>query len=161
MKIAIFSDIHDNLTNLEKCFNWCKKNSIEEMICCGDVTNSETLKYIADNFPGSIYLVKGNLELYDESEAEAYEKIKYFGDYGITEINGKTVGFCHEPFFIERILKEKKCDIIFYGHTHKPWQENRNGAMSLNPGTLGGVFYKATFAVWDGKEFELKILELL
>ena len=50
---------------------------------------------------------------------------------------------------------------MFYGHTHKPWFVGKNDIIIANPGTLGGVFYKASFAVLDtdtGK-LELKILE--
>jgi predicted phosphodiesterase len=56
-----------------------------------------------------------------------------------------------------------KCDIIFYGHTHKPWIEIKNGIQIVNPGTLGGVFTPATFAVWDTdkREPELKLLASL
>ena len=68
------------------------------------------------------------------------------------------------PALTRRIDKVKKlghCDIIFYGHTHKPWIEDRGGTSIVNPGTLGGVFQKATFTFWGNDKLELKILELL
>jgi len=60
-------------------------------------------------------------------------------------------------------MKIGPCDIIFYGHTHKPWIEEKNGVKLVNSGTLGGVFQKATFAVWDTDqdEPELKIIDLI
>ncbi len=50
MKFAIISDIHDNLVNLEKFFNWCKQEGVNELICCGDIANGETLGLLAKNF---------------------------------------------------------------------------------------------------------------
>lgn len=168
MKIAIISDIHDNLVNLEKCLNWCNDKNIEHLICCGDVTNSETLKFLADKFKGSIYLVKGNMEIFDENEVKRYSNIKYFGKIGRFKIGKSLIGACHEPYLMEKVLEKGSCDIVFYGHTHKPWSScakalDDREVTTVNPGTLGGVFTKATFAVWDNedKKLELKILELL
>ncbi len=163
MKIAIISDIHDNLMNLKKFLSLCQTQRIEVIICCGDIANSETLKYLANNFSGNIYLIKGNAEIYQEEEIDKYKNIKYFGKYGRFELADKTIGFCHEPDFIDNIMSLGDCDVIFHGHTHKPWTEEKKGVKIYNPGTLGGVFQKATFAVWETneKEFELKILERL
>ncbi|MFA5248630.1 MAG: metallophosphoesterase family protein [Patescibacteria group bacterium] len=177
MKIAIISDIHDNLVNLEKCLEWCTENKIEKIICCGDITNSETLSVLARY--KCVFLVYGNMEIYDEDELVAYPNIINGGRTAIFNIAGKNIGACHEPFLIKEVFNikfplergvaqysETGCvnpDIIFYGHTHKPWIEEKNGVKLVNPGTLGGVFSRATFAVYDTEkpEPELKILDLL
>lgn len=162
MKFLVISDIHDNLVNLEKCINWGRGEKIANAICCGDMVNAETLKYLADNFK-SIYLARGNMEIYDEAEIKKYDNINYLGRFGVFELDGKTAGLCHEPWFIKKVLEIKKCDVVFYGHTHEPWVEEKDGRITANPGTLGGVFSKASFAVWDGasNKLELKILEML
>lgn len=162
MKFLVISDIHDNLVNLEKCLNWGKKQGITGAICCGDIANAETLAYLANNFK-TIYLVRGNLEIYDETEIKKYKNIKYLGRFGAFELDGKIIGLCHEPWFVKKVLELKKCDIVFYGHTHEPWLEEKNGLLTANPGTLGGVFNKASFAVYYSLtgRLELKILELL
>ena len=162
MKIAIISDIHDNLVNLQKCLNWCGENGAGTMICCGDITASRTLQAIARGFAGRIYLVRGNMEIYRENEVEKYENICYLGRSGTIEFGAGKAGVCHEPEYIGALV-EKEIKIIFYGHTHKPWIATKDGVKIINPGTLGGVFSKASFAFWDtatGK-LELKILELL
>lgn len=162
MKFFIISDIHDNLVNLEKCVNWGRGQGIANAICCGDVVNSETLACLAKSFE-TIYLVRGNLEIYDEAEVGKYDNIKYLGRLGTFELDGKTIGLCHEPWHLKSVLKIKPCQIVFYGHTHEPWIEEKDGVMLVNPGTLGGVFNKASFAVWDSEanKLELKILELI
>ena len=57
---AVISDIHDNLVTLKQCLDWCNEQKYADLICCGDVTNSETLNFLARNFDGTIHLVKGN-----------------------------------------------------------------------------------------------------
>jgi putative phosphoesterase len=182
MKIAIIADIHDNLPNLSKCLAWCKKEGVEKLICCGDVTNSETLGVISRDFSGEIFLVRGNMEIYEDDEAGFYKNIVYGGRTAVWEIAGKKVGVCHEPFLIKEVLaknefhsgggvsatdgvgfQNRQIEYIFYGHTHKPWIEEKNGFQIVNPGTLGGVFSPATFALWDAEsgKLELKLLNSL
>jgi predicted phosphodiesterase len=243
MRIAIISDIHDNLVNLEKCLAWCAENKIEKIICCGDITNSETLSILANYksplkitvaaehggtlIPskkrggsvlrdgvcysqkievGCVFLVRGNMEIYKEEELAAYPNIINGGRTAVWNIGGKIIGACHEPFLIKEVFAitlplykgelegvkkasktikdpllppplnlplgqgektfskgRRNPDIIFYGHTHKPWIEEKNNTKLVNPGTLGGVFSRATFAVYDTEKIEpeLKILDLL
>lgn len=148
MKIVIISDIHDNLINLEKCLSWAREKKIEKIICCGDITSGETLKQLA-RFPGEIYLIRGNADFFDETELEKYKNIIYYGRVGRIEISNRFFGFCHEPWLIEKVKEKGECDFIFYGHTHKPWQENQANTQVVNPGTLSGMFLKSTFACLD------------
>ena len=161
MYIAIISDIHDNVTNLTKCLDWCRQNKIDRLICCGDVTNSTTLRFLTYNFLGPIHLVRGNVNLYDEDRIAQYKNIINYGRIGRFELAGKTIGICHEPYLVEYVLKQGFCDVVFYGHTHDPWEEKRGRTLVVNPGTLGGVLQRATFATWDIKadKLELKILD--
>lgn len=163
MKIIIISDIHDNQTNLEKCLDWAQENKIKKMVCCGDITNSETLDVLAGSFDGKIFLIKGNMEIYQEEELGKYDNIEYGGRIGIFKIEGRIVGACHEPFLIDKILEREKPDMIFYGQTHKPWIMEREGIKIINPGPLGGMFSSASFAIWDmdSEKPELKILDTL
>jgi uncharacterized protein len=164
MKIAIISDVHNNQANLRKCLDWCKLNAIETIICCGDLDNGDTLDYLARNFAGRIHLIMGNADNYDEEQLIRYKNIRIHDRKGgRLEFDKFAVGFCHEPYHIKHLFSHGKFDLIFYGHTHKPWEGIENGVRLINPGTLGGIFQKATFAVWDSveNELDLKILELL
>ena len=163
MNIVIISDIHDNLVNLKKCLDWCGQNKVEKIICCGDVTNIETIEFLSKSFLGEIFLIRGNADNYQDQEIETFKNIKHFGRISRVELAGKFIGFCHEPFLIDKVKKLGECDIVFYGHTHKPWIEYQDKTAVINPGTLGGMFQKATFAFWDTEKIEpeLKILEMI
>lgn len=163
MKLAIISDIHDNLANLKKCLRWCRAERVEALLCCGDVTNSETLTAVEENFSGLIYLVRGNIDFWKDEEVTVSKRIGYLGEAGTVELGGKKIGLCHKPGQLDNLIAAEHPDIVFFGHTHKPWEEIKSGVRVANPGTLGGVFQKATFAVYDtaSGDLELKILELL
>jgi uncharacterized protein len=164
MRFTILADVHDNLINLKKCLDWSRENDIEALICCGDLANSDTLDCLAKNFKGRIHLIMGNCDNYDELLVLGYPNITYHDRKGgKLDIDGKLVGFCHEPYHIKHLFHQAKFDLIFYGHTHKPWESRENGVRLVNPGTLGGVFQKSTFAVWDSNDshLELKVTEEL
>lgn len=149
MKIVIISDIHDNIPNLQKCLDWSKRAGVEKVICCGDVSNIDTVRYLSENFLGNIYLVRGNVDNYDDAAIGQFKNIEYFGRIGHFSLNGMPVGICHEPFLIEKVL-EKPCQIVFFGHTHKPWMADKGGVKTVNPGALSGLYYDvATFSVWE------------
>ena len=164
MKVIIISDIHDNLINLEKCLNWSKENKATELICCGDMANSETLKFLSKHFSGKIHLITGNADLYELNEIDKYNNIKYYGSIARFKIGNYWVGLCHQPYLIKKVLKLGKCDFVFYGHTHKPWiSKEKDKTILTNPGTLGGTFLDGTFTVWDvdKKDLKLKIVDKL
>ena len=158
--IAVFSDLHDNLANLKIAQNFCQKNNITDLIFCGDLTTAETLKELAQNFK-TIYLTAGNCEIYTEEDVKKYNNIKYFGREGkIFEYENKKIGICHEPYRIEYLKKEKP-DIIFYGHTHEPWEKteiiDNQKIKIINPGNLANVRYQPTFAIYNPENNELKL----
>jgi putative phosphoesterase len=148
MKIAIISDSHDNLKNIERFFYIIKNENISKIICCGDVTSKETLEFISTNFLGEIFLVLGNAETFIEEDIEKIKNMNYQGKIGYAKI--------------ENVKKDAKnnLDFIFYGHTHKPWLEKSNDIILANPGNLAGIFYQPTFALLDthSKNLELKLI---
>lgn len=157
MKIAIVSDIHDNKINLDKFLAYCQTRKVDKIICCGDVTSSDTINYFATKFFGEIILARGNIDMWYDEELEGFSHINYLGrEGGVVIVDKIRVGVCHEPrWFIE--LDKEKPQIVFYGHTHRPWQEKKKGVLYINPGTLGGMFMEGTFAIYDTK---VKSLEL-
>jgi len=160
MRLAIISDIHDNLANLDKVLNWVKNNKINKIICLGDITNNDTLAHLATNFGGEIFVVRGNGEIYDPALFKRHPKLKDLGQFGVINLGEIKIGCCHKPQEIDQLFSNHQLDFIFYGHTHKPWLEDRQKTLIANPGNLAGIFHPATFAILDVKhrQLELKIL---
>ncbi len=164
MKIAIISDTHDNVLNLEKAIEWMNNKNISQIIHCGDLCAPATLKEVlAPKFKGTIHMVFGNGDDADLilQVAEQFKHVKYYNNVGEIEIDKHKIAFVHFPKEAKELAQSGKYDFVFYGHTHKPWIEKMGKTEILNPGTLAGMFSKATFAVWNTEngEFELKILE--
>lgn len=175
MHIAIISDTHDNIPNLEKFLNWAKDNKIEAIIHCGDLCAPAFLtKVLAPNFSGQIHLIYGNVGDREKLTAEVkdFPNVKFYGDFGEIELDNKKIAFVHQPEEAKKMAETGKYDLVFYGHNHKPWiqkmrieadHNQRKSALLVNPGNLAGMFYKATFAIYDTEtdKLELKILETL
>ena len=152
MKFAVVSDTHNNWNNFKKAIDWIMEQKIQLILHCGDIMSQEMIDKAQNVFDGEIKYVKGN------------------GDYGLDlpekmelEFNGKKIAFTHFPDIAKKLAQSGNYDLIFYGHTHRPWDEKINECHMINPGELAGQFYKPTFAIYDtatGK-LELKILEIL
>lgn len=164
MKIAIISDVHDNIPNLKKVLDYCAKNKIEKTICCGDLASVETLEYLNDNFEGNIYFTFGNMDndylrnyFFENSE---FRKTKIFKKEGEIEIDKKKIAFVHFPRIAKGLCRSGRYEFVFYGHTHKPWEETINECKMLNPGTVAGQFYPATFAVWNTEDDKFELVRI-
>ena len=152
MKFAIISDSHDNFANLTKALNWIKKEKIELVLHCGDICRQETMDDALKMFE-NIKFVRGN------------------GDHDLEDVplemelllDNKKVFFNHYPEIAKKAAKSGNYDLVFYGHTHKPWEETIGKCKLVNPGELAGERYKPCFATYDTQtdKLELKILERL
>lgn len=165
MKIAIISDSHDNLPNIDKAMAYIKNENITLLIHCGDICAGAVLTYLAERFEGKFYWLMGNVHAEPEKMIAISEtrNLFYLKDPSVIEEGGLKIGLTHYPDEAKKLAQENQLDFVFYGHTHQPWEETVNGCKVVNPGTLAGMFSKATFAVLDTatKKLELKLLEIL
>lgn len=165
MLIAIISDIHDNLKNLNTFLSWCHNQKIDKIICGGDVCNLDTLEILSTKFSGEIFLVEGNGETFSYKEITNLHNIKYLGLRQIFTVDNLKIGLAHKSKEIENLINMggPDTDFIFYGHSHKPWLERRGKTIIANPGNIAGIFFAPSFAVLntDTKNIELKLLQNL
>lgn len=165
MKIAIISDSHDNLGNLKKAICIAKENKVGLIIHCGDVTKPEILRETLRNFDGNFHLVLGNADKgffndFKNNYPQYFPQLKIWAKFGEIKIDNKKIAFSHFFEEIKNLAFSEEYDLIFYGHTHKPWEEKVGKTRLVNPGNLSGLFYKAAFAIYDSgiDKLELKIL---
>lgn len=166
MKIAIISDSHDNVANLEKFIAWANENKISILIHAGDVCAPSILKKVlAPKFKGEIHLIVGNVGDPGllEKLSQSLATVKYYGKKGEIEVEGKKIAFVHFPEEAEKLVVEKDYDLMVFGHTHETSISKKGSAQLLNPGTIGGLFGDSTFAIYDTKteKIEIKHLEEL
>jgi hypothetical protein len=162
MDIAIISDIHDNLANLALALNWCQQHKITKLLCCGDITNADTLKFIYRQFSGQIWAVSGNGDTFFEANLNKYPRFQYLGRTGTLTLGRLHLGLCHEPTKINQLLtnsslSKHQLNFIFYGHTHKPWLEKQKQVYLVNPGNIANIYYNATFATLNTQQKKLEL----
>ncbi|MCB1118310.1 MAG: metallophosphoesterase family protein, partial [Chlamydiia bacterium] len=60
MLIGVFSDIHDNLENLDKALAVFHDRQVESLIFCGDFCSPIPSRVVGGGFKGDIHVVFGN-----------------------------------------------------------------------------------------------------
>jgi len=151
MKFAIVSDTHDNMGNFTKVIDFLNSEKITTMLHCGDICNPYTIEEAAKKFKGKIYYARGNGDYHVQDVEDMVE----------LDLGEKKVAFIHYPDLAKKLAESGKYDLVFYGHTHKPWEEKVGECRLINPGEVAGQRFKATFAIYDTEtdHLELKILE--
>jgi len=166
MKIVIISDSHGNVKNFKKVIDWAEKQNVQTVLHCGDIGSLESLKESLSGFKGEFFGVLGNMDKDFKTEINEYNKIirvKVEQDILEKEIKNRKIAITHFPDIAKKLAQSGKIDVVFYGHTHRPWDEKIGDTHMINPGELAGQFYKPSFAVYDLEtgNLELKILEQL
>ncbi len=151
MKFAIVSDTHDNMANFNKVIDFLNTQKITTLLHCGDICNQDSVNESTKKFKGEIFWVKGNGDYHLDNYQDMME----------LDLGGKSVAFIHYPDLARKLAESKKYDLVFYGHTHRPWEEMVGKCRLVNPGELAGQRYKPCFATYDTSvdKLELKILE--
>lgn len=164
MQIAIISDIHNNISNLKKVLDYCREKKIEKIICCGDLASLETLDYLNDNFQGEIFFTFGNMDndyLKNYSfRNNQYKNTRIFRDFGEVEFDNIKVAFVHFPEVAKKLCEIGKYKFVFYGHTHKPFEETINNCKMLNPGNVAGDIFLPTFATWNTENNKFNLVRV-
>lgn len=174
--IAIFSDSHDNFANLEEFLKQVEQLRVDCLIHCGDVTTSEFLRRLTENFAGQIKLALGNAEIRPEefqTIVAQHPNLEIFEEVGLYEapvslkVRGRDlnqnlkIAFTHKPSQAQLLAEAGQSDFVFYGHTHRPWiSSGRRGVVIANPGTLGGVFFEPTYALLNPVNGQLALRKL-
>ena len=100
---------------------------------------------------------RGNLKNVQVIESCKYKNTLIFKKHGEIKMAGKSIAFVHYPDIAKKLAKSGKYDFVFYGHTHKPWEETAGKCKMLNPGNVANELYPPTFAIWntENDKFEL------
>ncbi len=173
MKFATVSDTHGNAANFKKIILWLNKEKIQTILHCGDIGSPESLKESLAEFRGEFFGVFGNMDRDYKIFTDEYNKIsgvKIAEKIFELELDGKKIAITHKPEDAKKMAESGKYDLVFYGHTHKPWEEKvlvrpelTRTCRMINPGEVAGQIFKPCFAIFDTATgtLELKILEKL
>ena len=159
MKIGIISDTHDDFVFIDKAIKRFKKDKINVLLHCGDISNEETLNKL--KVFKSVFVVKGNCD--DKNIKEIIKTCKknkfyFWKEYTDINIGEKKIAIIHSDDFnkFTRLVEEEKYDYVFYGHSHKEMIGKENNTFVVNPGS----FESNTICIVDLEKDNIKIIEL-
>ncbi len=161
MLVAVLSDVHDNIWNLEKALK--QLGRAEALIFCGDFCAPFSLEMMAEDFQGPIHAVLGNNDgdvLLLSRIAIKAGKVTLHGLMGEVTLEGREIAFIHYPVLASSLASKGKYDAVFYGHTHRPQTEAKGRTLLANPGEVMGRFGRATYALYDTVKGEIELREL-
>lgn len=157
MRLAILSDIHDNLWNLAAAMPVIR--SADVLLCCGDLCSPFIIDELA-NFPGPVHIVFGNndADLYRiTSKALKKPNCHLHGELFRDTFEGRRFAMNHFDYLARPIAKSGDYDVVCFGHNHE-FEVSREGtALLINPGPIMGAKFStgkwqdtdATFVFYD------------
>ena len=128
MKILVVSDTHRDESRLIKAI---EAEAADMLIHLGDIEGSEgTIERMAN---ADCVMVKGNNDFFSYLKDE---REIFLGKYRTLLTHGHiySVSLGLECLRTEAVARG--FDIAMFGHTHRPFYENKNGLILLNPGSL-------------------------
>lgn len=146
MKILIISDTHGRDKALEGLLDriW----PIDMLIHCGDVEGGE--EHIRELARCPVHIVAGNNDFFCDLPREEEFDI---GRYHVLLTHGHYYYISMGPELLKEDARARGFDIVMFGHTHRPYLEQDEGIVVLNPGSLA-------YPRQEGREPSYMIMEI-
>ena len=129
MRVLIVSDTRGKNGNLEKALRLIAP--LDLMFHLGDLEGSEG--YIEEISPCPVHMVSGNNDFFTSVPAE---KIVVIGRHKIFMTHGHRYGVSFDTVRIKEVAREHGCDVVFFGHTHRPLIDCDDDIVAVNPGSI-------------------------
>ena len=146
MKILAVSDTHGRDEKLEQVVE--REKPFDYLIHCGDVEGREFFIEALADCPCTI--VAGNNDFFSDLPRE--DEIVLEG-HKIMVTHGHNYGVSMDLYGISEEAAARECEIVLFGHTHKPVIEKKNGVLVINPGSV-------SFPRQEGRKPSYAILNL-
>ena len=146
MKILIVSDTHGRDEKLEAAV--AVEQPFDYLIHCGDVEGREFFIEALAECPCTI--VAGNNDFFSDLPRE--DEIVLEG-HKIMVTHGHNYGGSMDLYGISEEAAARECEMVCFGHTHKPVIEKKNGVLVINPGSL-------SFPRQEGRQPSYAVMEL-
>jgi len=151
MKVAIISDIHDNLPKLRAALDRCRE--AEALICCGDLCSPFVAKELGTGFFKPVHIVFGNNDgdrWRIAMNAAKFSNLQFHGEYVELQIGGKNFSVNHFDNIGRAIANSTSYDVVCFGHNHKFEITPQGSTLLINPGEIyGGLTGHSTFVFYD------------
>ncbi len=151
MRIAIMSDTHDHIWNLEKALS--RTQGISALLHCGDLISPFMVRKLAERLPTTpVHLVWGNNDgdrRLVSQVAQGAGPIRCHGEFADLEIGGLRIWMTHYPEIARAVALSGQYDLVCYGHDHAAHEEQMGATLLLNPGELMGLNGRSGFVLLE------------
>jgi putative phosphoesterase len=163
MKVAIISDVHDNVAFLKKALECCQSADI--LVCCGDLCSPFVAKELALGFGRPIHIVFGNNDgdrFRIAANLAQYPQLHFHGEYVEIELGGRMFSVNHFDNIGRAIAASERFDVVCFGHTHRFEITHVGRTLVINPGEIyGELTGSATFVIYDTSSGEAVRVDVL
>ncbi len=162
MKIAIVSDSHDHLENVEKAIQMINGIGADLLIHCGDLCSPFVVDKLA-KFSGEVNVVFGNNDgdrITIAKIAERFPNVTIHGESGVIDTGSGKVAWTHRPEFGNGLAATGEYRVVFSGHTHVRKSTKSGNTWHINPGELMGLREDPGFAIFDMETENLEYFDL-
>ena len=152
MKIAILSDVHDNIWKLAEVLEQVKDSGAKALMFCGDLCAPFTLRQIGESFAGPVHVVLGNNDgdpLWLAKIASGLDNVTLHGFFAYLEFDGRTVAVNHYPPLALDQARSGQYDVVCHGHDHTANVERIKDTLLIDPGEVMGRFGASNYALYD------------
>jgi putative phosphoesterase len=160
MRIAILSDIHDNIWRLETLLAGLEADAL---IFCGDFCAPFTLAQIGEGFDGPVHVVFGNNDgdqLLLARVASRFPQVTLHGQFCELELDGRRVAVTHYPEIGKALARGGGYDLVCHGHSHERIIKKHAKTLRVNPGEVMGRLGLSTYALYDTVSGEASFVEV-
>lgn len=163
MKVAVISDIHDNIWNLERALNQVQQSGVEALLFLGDLCAPFTLAQLAEGFSNPVHVVFGNNDgdvFHISKVASKYPQVTLHGQMAELALDGRRVALNHYPEIGRRLAESGAYDAVFSGHDHRRYQHQVGKTLWANPGEIMGRYGQPSFGIYDTTHGEFNHVDL-
>jgi putative phosphoesterase len=141
MLVAVMSDSHDNIWNLQKTLEILQEKGAGTIIHYGDFVAPFMLKELEEaGIP--VHDVFGNNDgdqyLLTKFSLTIFSNITLHGLIGRVDIDGFSIGFTHQNVVAEGLAAGGSNKMVCFGHSHEYWLKMIGQTTYLNPLRLWG-----------------------
>src|SRR5947209_4298360 len=140
MRIAVLSDIHDNLWNLAVAIADIKDKA-DTLLCCGDLCSPFVIDELA-KFGRDAHIVFGNndADLYRiTTKASKTANVRVYGELFEQTFENRRIAMNHFDYLAKPIAKSGFYDVVCFGHNHELEVASYGACLAINPGPIMGA----------------------
>jgi hypothetical protein len=160
MLIGVFSDVHDNLQNLDALLEAFARDGIDTLLFLGDFCSPIPARRIG-TFEGTVHCVFGNGDgdrfAMKSLSRDDFPALVLHGEYAELTMGRRRIAMTHYPFYARALARTGDYDAVFSGHTHEQHVEQFGRTLWVNPGEVLGWKGPPGYAVYDTETHRVEL----